>query len=217
MSNSAYTGGLIRSRRVFRLTISTLVTAILVAGCGGNAPKPTSDIGRSTTPTPNTAADSGSTDSRPTTGDSAGDPGPLGFARCMRANGVSDFADPSSGGGQRFQVPVGDNPAAPAFEAAEAKCRELDALPAGPGSTTHPTARTLASLLKIGRCMRRHGVPQFPDPVNSVPSNPLSDDIREVTDYDGAILLFPGTIDMQAPAYRHALTACNAPPLGLPH
>ena len=40
---------------------------------------------------------------------------------------------------------------------------------------------------------------------------------KEITDFDGAILLFPSTINLQAPAYRRALTACGAPPLGLPH
>jgi len=63
--------------------------------------------------------------------------------------------------------------------------------------------------------MRQHGVPQFPDPATSVPSHPSG--VREITDFDGAILLFPSTIDMEAPAYRQALTACGAPPLGLPH
>jgi hypothetical protein len=38
-----------------------------------------------------------------------------------------------------------------------------------------------------------------------------------ITDFDGAILLFPTTLNLQAPAYREALTACAAPPLGLPH
>ena len=73
----------------------------------------------------------------------------------------------------------------------------------------------MAKLVTIARCMRQHGVPQFPDPRTSVPSNPSG--FREITDFDGAILLFPSTIDMQAPAYRQALTACGAPPLGLPH
>ena len=34
---------------------------------------------------------------------------------------------------------------------------------------------------------------------------------------DGAVLLFPSSINMEAPAYRQALTACDAPPLGLRH
>ena len=57
--------------------------------------------------------------------------------------------------------------------------------------------------------------PQFPDPRTTVPSNPAG--IREITDFDGAILLFPASINLQAPAYKQALTACGAPPLGLPH
>jgi hypothetical protein len=73
----------------------------------------------------------------------------------------------------------------------------------------------MATLRKIAVCMRAHGVPQFPDPRTTVPTNPAG--IAEITDYDDAILLFPTTIDMQAPAYRQALTACGAPPLGLPH
>ena len=63
--------------------------------------------------------------------------------------------------------------------------------------------------------MRRHGISQFPDPQTTFPSHPVGN--REVTDFDGAILLFPSTIDMQAPAYRQALTACGSPPLGLQH
>ena len=40
---------------------------------------------------------------------------------------------------------------------------------------------------------------------------------QEITDFDGATLLFPASMDLQAPAYRQALNACGAPPLGLPH
>jgi hypothetical protein len=137
----------------------------------------------------------------------------------MRANGVPSFTDPNPGGGPG-RVPIGNNPAAPAFEAAQTKCDKLvlgSGPPAVPGSTTHPSPQTLKMLLRIAVCMRRHGVPQFPDPRTSVPSNPATAGIREITDYDDAILLFPASINMQAPAYRQALTACGAPPLGLPH
>jgi hypothetical protein len=63
--------------------------------------------------------------------------------------------------------------------------------------------------------MRQHGVRQFPDPRTSVPSNLAG--IDEITDFDGAILLFPATLNLQAPAYKQALAACGAPPLGLQH
>jgi hypothetical protein len=111
----------------------------------------------------------------------------------------------------------GINAAAPAVAAAQAKCRKLlpGGGPPGPGSTTHPSAQTLARLFAIARCMRQHGISQFPDPRTSVPSNLAGYD--QITDFDGAILLFPSTMNLQAPAYRQALTACGAPPLGLPH
>ena len=60
--------------------------------------------------------------------------------------------------------------------------------------------------------MRQHGVPQFPDPRVSVPHgfNPNPDEYREITNYQGAILLYPATIDPQSPAYEHATAACGA-------
>jgi hypothetical protein len=68
---------------------------------------------------------------------------------------------------------LGANSAAPAFKAAQAKCQKLVPGSVLPDSdSAHPSAQSLAKLLKIARCMRQHGVTQFPDPVTSVPSNP---------------------------------------------
>jgi hypothetical protein len=178
--------------RFATVAFTTLAAGLLVAACGSSSP-------------PSGSGNSAST------GDA------LAFSQCMRANGVPNFPDPNAGGG--FQIPAGVSPAAPAFKAAQAKCQKLMGGPVGgsfsPGATTHPSAQTLAKLVKIAQCMRRHGVPQFPDPRTSVPSKPTG--YRQITDFDGAILLFPSTIDLQAPAYKQALTACGAPPLGLPH
>ena len=63
--------------------------------------------------------------------------------------------------------------------------------------------------------MRQHGISQFPDPRTSVPTDLTA--YQEITDFDGAILLFPSTINLQSPAYRQDLDACGAPPLGLHH
>ncbi|HEX4106660.1 MAG TPA: hypothetical protein VHX88_00910 [Solirubrobacteraceae bacterium] len=145
--------------------------------------------------------------------------GLLAFARCMRANGVSGFPDPTAGGGAAFTVPAGASPAAPAFRAAQTTCQKL--LPGGgsaaPGTGPAASPQTLAKLLRIARCMRQHGVPQFPDPSATRPANLDPDEVTEITDFDGAILVFPRTLNLQAPAYRQALDACGAPPLGLPH
>jgi hypothetical protein len=69
----------------------------------------------------------------------------------------------------------------------------------------------MEQLRQIAVCMRQHGVPQFPDPKTSVPPgfNPFPA-YREITNYMGAILLFPATIDMQSPAYEQALAECHA-------
>ena len=38
-----------------------------------------------------------------------------------------------------------------------------------PGSTTHPSAQTMAHWRDVAQCMREHGVSGFPDPTTSVP------------------------------------------------
>jgi hypothetical protein len=216
MSHSIYPTRLTGRPRVRLLAAATLVGGILVAGCGGGAPSPTTTVGGASTLGSTAAAGNGATGTGSTAPGSGGSA--LAFAKCMRANGVPSFPDPTSGGGETFAIPAGANPAAtPAFKAAEGKCKGLlpRGGPPGAGAKTHPSEQTLAKLLKIAQCMRQHGVPQFPDPVTSVPSRPGS--VQDITDFDGAILVFPSTINLQAPAYRQALAACGAPPLGLHH
>ncbi len=199
-------------RRARRLTLTTLVSGVLVAGCGGSSGTPIAAGGGAA---PTTSTGGGATSSRAAAA-SSGASGPLAFAKCMRAHGVPGFPDPKPGDGAVFIIPTAANPAAPAFRAALARCQTLiGGAPAEPGSTTHPSAQTLARLLRIAQCMRRHGISQFPDPRTSVPLHPSG--FQQITDFDGAILLLPGTLDLQAPAYRKALTACGAPPLGLAH
>jgi signal transduction histidine kinase len=77
----------------------------------------------------------------------------------------------------------------------------------GPGSRTHPSATTMAYWSGVAHCMRDHGVSQFPDPTNSAPSN-LSR-LGEVSDRDGAILVFPATLNMQSQPFTHAAAACG--------
>jgi hypothetical protein len=230
MQHSVHPKWLTSSQRARLLALAAMVTAVLAAGCGGSSPtQPAAAVGGvsasgssaassigATTAGSSTAAGGAATSSVSTT-PRAAESGPLAFARCMRVGGVPNFPDPSSAHGGLFNT-TGIDTSSPAFHAAQAKCQKL--MGGGPtalGSHTHPTAQTMARLLRIARCMRQHGVPQFPDPQTSVPTNPTAGGAGVITDFDGAILLFPSTLDMQAPAYRHALTACGAPPLGLPH
>lgn len=211
-----------RVPRVHLLVVAILLSAILVAGCGGNGTSRTSaNVGAATSGSTTTASNttaSTSTAGRGRAGSrstvSRAGSGPLAFAKCMRANGVSNFPDPSATG-PLFNT-AGVDTSSPAFRAAQAKCQKLmGGGPPGLGSTTHPSARTLAKLRRIAVCMRRHGVSQFPDPRTTVPANPAG--YQEITDFDSVILLFPVSMDLQAPAYKSALTACGAPPLGLQH
>jgi len=195
------------------VAVATLVTGVLVAGCGGSAgsPAPAStvaSVGSAITSVPSTTTTGGATSSVPA---APSDPASaaLAFARCMRANGVPNFPDPRPGGGFVFNA-NGINPPAPAVSAARAKCQKLmSGGPPGPGTKTHPAAQTLSKLLAIARCMRSHGVPQFPDPRTSVPIQPFGAGGGVITDYDGAILLFPSTLNMQSPAYNQAVAACG--------
>jgi hypothetical protein len=202
---------LTRSRRARHLAAATLVSGVVVAGCGGSSPSPTAAaIGGGTTNRSSTATGDGAA-SAGSTGPSAGPPVALAFAKCMRANGVPSFPDPSPGGGFDFHASAGVI-SSPAFKAAQAKCGKF--LPGGgplsPGPP--PSAETMAQLRRIAVCMRQHGVPQFPDPRTSVPHgfSPNPSEYREITNYEGAILLYPATIDPQSPAYEQATTACRA-------
>jgi len=201
------------------LAVTTLVTGILVAGCRGSSPNPAAGTAGGATIAGSSIATGGGATNSGSMAPGTGGPSGLAFARCMRANGVPNFPDPSAGRGLVFST-AGINPAAPAFKAAHAKCHELlPGGPPGPGTQTYPSAQTLAKLLNIARCMRDHGVPQFPDPRTSVPSNFSAGEYRGLTDFDGAILAFPATLDMQSPAYTQAAAACGrlAQKLGLSH
>lgn len=60
--------------------------------------------------------------------------------------------------------------------------------------------------------MRKHGAYDFPDPRTSVPSNPFgSGGNGVISDIEEVILIFPGTIDEQSPAFMHAAAVCGFP------
>ncbi|HEX3615016.1 MAG TPA: hypothetical protein VHU61_00645 [Solirubrobacteraceae bacterium] len=199
---------------------AALLLAALIAGCG-SASKPaqqrtTSVSGsRSATTTASRAAITAVPTPASTSGPGSVPSAALAFARCMRANGVTGFPDPTPGNGLGFEISSGTT-SSPAFHTAVARCQKL--LPiAAPGGGAPASRQTITKLLRIARCMRAHGVHQFPDPYYTRPADITPGRYSVITDFDGAFLLFPRTMNLQAPAYRRALTACGAPPLGLPH
>lgn len=129
----------------------------------------------------------------------------------MRANGAANFPDPAPGGGFVFGA-SGINPAAPAVQTAQAKCHQfMPQPPNGPAadSSGKTEAQALAQLRSVARCMRQHGISDFPDPQTSAPSDPNLGEYSDITNYEGVFLLFPATIDMQSPAWEQAAAACG--------
>jgi hypothetical protein len=91
------------------------------------------------------------------------------FAECMRANGVSEFPDPSASGKLTIDGVVNGSsldPSTPAFKQAMSACKTLE--PAGftGGKRGHVQQ---AAALKFAECIRQNGVSDFPDPVNGQP------------------------------------------------
>jgi hypothetical protein len=99
----------------------------------------------------------------------------LKFAECMRSHGVSAFPDPGPSGSYTMDGVVNGStldPNSPAFGRAVAACRSLE--PAG-FTGTKATPRQTVVRLEFARCIRAHGVSDFPDPT---PDGPLVDTNR---------------------------------------
>jgi hypothetical protein len=127
----------------------------------------------------------------------------------MRANGVTNFPDPLPGGGFAFHASA-SVVSSPSFKAAQTRCARL--MPDLGGSSFSPQvqANALAQLRTVAQCMREHGVSDFPDPRSTRRANVSLGEYSEITNYQGAWLLFPATIDMQSPAWNRAASACGA-------
>ena len=130
---------------------------------------------------------------------------PASLSRCMRANGLSSFPDPSAGpGGVGFPggvvSPIGGASltvngitfAGPAYLRARRACARF--LPPGGGGPAVSAARKRA-LLAEAVCMRAHGVPDFPD--------------FRFSAHGGLLMSLPASIDTSAPAFVHAAGVCG--------
>jgi hypothetical protein len=174
------------TRRVGRLLLALLAAAVCVvavAACGGSG---------------------GSGSSHHKSHKSSHASAFLAFSQCMRSHGVSNFPDPSGGGG--IHLPSGINPFSPSFEAAQAKCSKL--MPGG-GPGAHPASeQQKQQLLAEAECMRAHGVTGFPDPTTKPPTTQQGYSIIEGLG-SNLFLLVPSTINPNSPVFKHASDACH--------
>jgi hypothetical protein len=189
MRDSIHASWLARSWRA-ALVGAMLVSGVVVAGCGGSSSSP-----------PRATA-GGASSSASTAGGAYGS-GPFAFSKCMRANGVPGFPDLSSNGmrigehGQTVSV-NGVSLNTGAFTAALPKCTQYRPHTYGSPAQTAQQARRA---LQFARCMRSHGVPNFPDP-------------RYMAGSGGNQVAYLRGVNIESPAVQSAAKACGGGPKG---
>jgi len=160
------------------IAVGTIATAALLAGCGHGV-----------------AATQTSSNSAGKQADA------LKFSQCMRAHGISDFPDPSSGGA--ISISGGPNsdmsPDNPTFSQAQQACRSL--LPNGGQMSPQQQQQLQQQALAFSQCMRSHGVTDFPDP--QFQSGGASVGIR--INGKGS-----GDLNPDNPTFQHAQQACQS-------
>jgi hypothetical protein len=114
--------------------------ALIGAGCGSNTP--------AATPTPTRTAGAQAK--------------AVKFAECIREHGVPHFPDPNAKGEYVFGIDV--SPAV--WGKAVAACKALEP----PGALSGKRSpKQQSDALRFAGCVRKHGVKDFPDPVNGDP------------------------------------------------
>jgi hypothetical protein len=84
------------------------------------------------------------------------------FVRCARANGMPNAPDLRLDSNGRVSIPPG-TPDPP--KSVERACRSIwERLPASARGDQERPPADLQALLRYARCMREHGMPDFPDP-----------------------------------------------------
>jgi len=86
----------------------------------------------------------------------------LKYVACMRAHGLPNFPDPNSQGAISVGPGSGIDPSSPKFQAAQKACQSV--LPNGGPPTPQQLAKMEQKALAFSACMRKHGLPDFPDP-----------------------------------------------------
>jgi hypothetical protein len=115
------------------------------------------------------------------------------YSDCIRSHGVSNFPDPFPSGG--YPASISEiNQQAPAVQSALVSCARLQ--PGANRTRQGLTAAQLKGMVLNARCIRRHGVPNFPDPT-STPSPSSSGDP-----------FVPGDLNVRSPAVEQAAGAC---------
>jgi hypothetical protein len=112
------------------------------------------------------------------------------LVRCARANGMPNLPDPQIDSNGRASFPNG-TPEPPA--SVRRACQSIyDRLPASARDDTARPPADMQALLRYARCMREHGVADFPDP-----------------DAEGNFRAQAGSTDPKTPRFKGAMQACR--------
>lgn len=138
------------SRRAKPMAATIASLALLAAGCGSSSPA-----------SPNTGSPASFTTAAFT------------YSSCMRSHGLPSFPDPTmtDHNGQQVAYLTATIPIdpSPAFKNAQNACRGILPTP----SNTSPTQRAQQQnareqhILSFAKCLRSHGIPDFPDPTSN--------------------------------------------------
>jgi hypothetical protein len=120
------------------------LAALTAAGCGSTAPAQSGATGGAATAAATAQAKA------------------VKFSECIRAHGVPHFPDPDAKGEYAFGIDV----SAAVWQKAVNACKALQ-LPGSLSSRRTPAQQSAG--LVFARCMRSHGVKDFPDPVDGQP------------------------------------------------
>lgn len=88
------------------------------------------------------------------------------YAQCVREHGIPNFPDPVvSDGNVSYGADDGTKAAVGAHPEAIAACKPIqDQISQTGGKNWQPTAADKVKLLEFAKCVREHGVPEWPDP-----------------------------------------------------
>jgi hypothetical protein len=158
--------GVVIARLLGALGLVALV--VVAAGCGSTKAPAVASIGPATTTTASPSSGNGSSPK--------GTGSILAFARCMQKRGVNVQV---GNGGRTISI-SGTPKSSGVFGKAQAACQKL--MPGGGPKALTPAqqAQAIQSMRKLSICMRKNGVPNFPDPganglqLNASPTNGLN-------------------------------------------
>jgi len=152
------------ARGTEKLVLCGVTLAAVAAGCGGAKSPAVANLTTSSTSTATTSTSTTSGSARPS--DQA-------LATCLTQHGLQASVGSPDGSGASDSPVVtfagvtitgGTNPRSQRFQDALSACRKY--LPGGgpPPLTPAQAAERLRALTAFAACMRKHGVPSFPDP-----------------------------------------------------